>query len=1280
MKKTLLATVVLLSFIQTVFGADWPMYRFDAARTAATPESVPDNMELLWTYKSRHAPRPAWPKEERMVFDHVYRTVIGQGLLYFGSSVDGAVRCLDAATGEKRWTFFTGAPVRFAPVIWKEKVFVASDDGYLYCLTARDGKLLWKKSGGPDDSMVIGNGHMVSRWPARGGPVVVDDAVYFAAGVWPTEGVYVYSLDAESGKVNWVNDTSGSLKLVQPHHAPAQSGVSSQGHLVASADRLFVTAGRAVPAAFNRNDGGFLYFHIGANTGNGGSVAMVVDPYLINGGYFFNAADGTSFCMPKKGVERDAQMKLSFAASRDYIVYRTRNNSIAILERRNPFHEKQVRDRKGVKTTVNVPLIKWRVSPPPEKIYMLIIAGKKIAYATAGKVGLLKIGQDESCWSAKVEGIPYGLAAADGKLYVSTDKGHILCFGKKTDFAGRVIEEADDSPPPDDNPLYAKAADEIIRETKITKGYCLDVECGDGALSEQLARKTNLKIYATDPDPAMVALARKRLVAAGLYGTRVTVHQASTTALPYPNYFANLVVSGRAIAGDAVQADSGEIARVLRPFGGTVYIGKSGAFKKTVRGALKGAGDWTHQYADASNTGCSTDTAVRGPLRMLWFTDPDDPVTPQRHGRAPVPLAVAGRLYVLGLDALRAVDAYNGHAMWEFPLKGVLEAYDKNHLVGVAGTGSVFCAAGGDVYVRYKDRIIRVDGASGKKKSEYPAPQRSDGAASLWGHIGCVGDTLYGTIANTKHIVKWTWSGGKSDMTGLQTESSALIALDTSTGKTKWRFAAQHSIRHNAIAFGSSTVFLIDRPIATHDRLRGEKKPHPPGVLVALDGETGKIKWKSTRDIFGTMLALSEKHDALLMGYLRTSARLPSEKGGRMACLRASTGKSLWEMKDKYKSRPLISNRTVYAQPGAWDLLTGKPTDFILKGRTYGCGTIAGSPNLLIYRSGTLGYSDLTRATWTENYGGFRPGCWINAIPASGLVLVPDASAGCACSYQTRASLALQPYGLYQVTFTPNGGAFAEAQTVHLRTKSKGCEIRYTLDGATPTKRSLLYTKPFKLSQGARVKARVFSDGQPPSVTTGAKFVIDGGVLALEAKYWSVHDVKGSLMGPSNWALSHGVVGLWTHVYTKDDATSNPQTPRYGTFRIYKRKIDTSRGVLNLKISSVDNDGLGVAFRFKDPEHHYLWAMDAQRSYHVLACKNGTEYRVLASNKKSYTKYAWNDVRIVLDGARIKVYVNGRLDLEATDKTFANGTIALHGWYSYGVTFRDIIWKAAATR
>ncbi len=36
------------------------------------------------------------------------------------------------------------------------------------------------------------------------------------------------------------------------------------------------------------------------------------------------------------------------------------------------------------------------------------------------------------------------------------------------------------------------------------------------------------------------------------------------------------------------------------------------------------------------------------------------------------------------------------------------------------------------------------------------------------------------------------------------------------------------------------------------------------------------------------------------------------------------------------------------------------------------------------------------------------PGCWFNAIPAGGLVLLPDGSSKCACSYPVQPWLAVE--------------------------------------------------------------------------------------------------------------------------------------------------------------------------------------------------------------------------------------------------------------------------------
>ena len=46
-------------------------------------------------------------------------------------------------------------------------------------------------------------------------------------------------------------------------------------------------------------------------------------------------------------------------------------------------------------------------------------------------------------------------------------------------------------------------------------------------------------------------------------------------------------------------------------------------------------------------------------------------------------------MFVEGLDALRAVDAYNGRNLWEFKLPGIQSAFNADHLAGTAVTATV---------------------------------------------------------------------------------------------------------------------------------------------------------------------------------------------------------------------------------------------------------------------------------------------------------------------------------------------------------------------------------------------------------------------------------------------------------------------------------------------------------------------------------------------------------------------------------------------------------------
>jgi len=1016
---------------------DWPMYRADAARSGYTRNPLPAKLEVSWVRTTDNPPVPAWSgRDTRMPFDHAFQPVVSRGLVFWGSSADCKVYAADAKTGTEQWSFYTDGPVRFAPAIWKDRLFVVSDDGYLYCLATKDGQLLWKKRGGPNSEMVLGNDRLVSRWPARGGPVIKDDIVYFGAGLWTAEGTYLYAIDASTGKVLWVNDSSGGLYMDQPHNGNrANSGVSVQGYLTIAGDSLIAPTGRATPAIFERNSGKFTDFRLmrhsgglGKRKGAGPFVTAIDDDYFVAEDAFFQSTNGN---FVGRGL-----LVSSTAVSPDLLVFSQDNKITAI--KKSSFPGESHRNKRLGKT---LGTIDWSIScadpvgaslpPATDNRYAknfpeltnrthppLIVAGTTIVAGTLNnKLVTADITSTQVVTTAELDGLAMGLAVADNALYVCTDRGAIYCFVESQNKpAGSMNQPKDLKQARDTNPykgteLYDQVAEEIVRSADLSQGYCVDLGCGDGALSYALAKASTLQIIAVDDDPKQIAIARSRLSSAGLYGTRVTVIQRDLNDTGLPSRFANVVVSGRSVTAGAGALVGEEMERILRPYGGIALAGEPGSMRRIVGKPLPQAGDWTHQYADPANTLCSSDSLAKGPLKMQWFQDFGIQV-PSRHGRAPAPLYKDGIMIVEGVHGLTGVDAYNGNRLWHCALRNILKAYDQEHLVGTSATGSNMCLADDSVFVRKGNHCLRINLRTGRLIKTYTMPDEN----GVWGFIACDGGILYGTSSDRSYAVKQLFRN-VSDMKELSSQSNDLFAMDMETGETKWVYKARSSIRHNAIAIGNGNVYLIDKSKEAADagkaKVAGDSSKPSEDLLICLDSDGGKVLWEQSADIYGTTLALSTRHNVLLMSYQysQRTFQLPSEKGNRLTGFSATDGKRLWDTEGSYISRPIINDTTVYAQPYSYNLLSGKQIPgFQIRGRGKGgCGPISGSKNLLLYRSGTLGYIDLLNNTGTQNYGPLRPGCWINAIVGGGMVLMPDASDRCVCSYQIKASIGLVP-------------------------------------------------------------------------------------------------------------------------------------------------------------------------------------------------------------------------------------------------------------------------------
>ena len=306
---------LVLAPAMSVSAADWPQYRFDSGRTAARPQPLPADLYPLWE-RQLPAPRPAFPGENRLCYDATCEPVVMGKTMFVPSMVTDSVTALDTETGRQRWQFVAEGPVRLAPVAWRDNVYFVSDDGYLYCVGAAEGRLKWKFRGLPDgreDRRLMGDGRLVSVFPARGGPVLADGVLYFAAGIWSDEGVFVHALEAETGRVVWSNTDSGHIAMANPDHAvAAEAGISPQGHLAIVNGTLIVPCGAQLPALMDPKTGRLHTYTMGW----GGKYRMPkgcvfvsgIGKYLFHGGDLYDMGQpGAEPSLNDSGREFDKQ-------------------------------------------------------------------------------------------------------------------------------------------------------------------------------------------------------------------------------------------------------------------------------------------------------------------------------------------------------------------------------------------------------------------------------------------------------------------------------------------------------------------------------------------------------------------------------------------------------------------------------------------------------------------------------------------------------------------------------------------------------------------------------------------------------------------------------------------------------------------------------------------------------------------------------------------------------------------------------------------------------------
>ncbi len=168
--------------------SDWPMYRRDSQRSGSTKMALPTELAQQW--------------EVELACPGSQSVVVGDRL-WVAEKNAHRIRCLSAADGQDVWSFTAGGRIDSAPTVHDGLVLFGCRDGSVYCLRATDGALVWRRRAAPDSRQLVSYGQLESVWPVQGSVLVQDGVVYFAAGrsSFLDGGIFVFGLDVKTGRV-----------------------------------------------------------------------------------------------------------------------------------------------------------------------------------------------------------------------------------------------------------------------------------------------------------------------------------------------------------------------------------------------------------------------------------------------------------------------------------------------------------------------------------------------------------------------------------------------------------------------------------------------------------------------------------------------------------------------------------------------------------------------------------------------------------------------------------------------------------------------------------------------------------------------------------------------------------------------------------------------------------------------------------------------------------------------------------------------------------------------
>ena len=172
----------------TIRNDTWPTYRHDAARSGCAGTEVSGVLKSSWQVE---------------LGGKLSSPVIAGGKVFVASVDTHTVHALEEGSGRIVWSYTAGGRVDTPPTVHDGLALFGSADGWVYCLRTADGKLAWRRRIAPEDLRMMSREQLESPWPVHGSVLIREGQAYAVAGrsSFLDGGMVVAVLDPRTGKL-----------------------------------------------------------------------------------------------------------------------------------------------------------------------------------------------------------------------------------------------------------------------------------------------------------------------------------------------------------------------------------------------------------------------------------------------------------------------------------------------------------------------------------------------------------------------------------------------------------------------------------------------------------------------------------------------------------------------------------------------------------------------------------------------------------------------------------------------------------------------------------------------------------------------------------------------------------------------------------------------------------------------------------------------------------------------------------------------------------------------